>query len=233
MSRHIIVTGASRGIGAAIADEFVRLGDRVTGWSRTGIGPSSLTDSLSVDVSDSSSVAAAMKTSIERHGAPDAVVINAGVTRDGLAIRMSDEQWHEVVATNLSGAFYCARAALSPMIRARQGSLVFIGSVGPFMGVAGQANYAATKSGLVGLARSLASEVASRGITVNVVAPGLVATDMTTELSGREDLVAQIPLQRIGEPSDVSGVVAFLTSTHARYITGQVLCVDGGLGMGW
>jgi 3-oxoacyl-[acyl-carrier protein] reductase len=145
---------------------------------------------------------------------------------------MSDEQWRDVIATNLDGAFYTARAALGSMVRARKGSIIFIGSISPFMGVPGQANYAAAKAGLVGLARSLATEVASRSITVNVVAPGLIDTEMTSDLGSRDAMVAMIPLGHVGEPSDIAAAVGFLASNHARYITGAVIAVDGGLGLG-
>jgi 3-oxoacyl-[acyl-carrier protein] reductase len=148
-------------------------------------------------------------------------------------MRMSDEQWRDVLATDLDGAFYTARAAMASMVRARQGSIIFISSVSPFLGVPGQANYAAAKAGLVGLARSLAKEVASRAVTVNVVAPGLIDTDMTTDLGPTSDqMAAMIPLGHIGAPVDIAGVVGFLASNHARYITGTVLAVDGGLSMG-
>jgi 3-oxoacyl-[acyl-carrier protein] reductase len=148
-------------------------------------------------------------------------------------MRMSDEQWREVLSTDLDGAFYTVRAAMASMVRARQGSIIFIGSISPFVGVPGQANYAAAKAGLVGLARSLAKEVAARGVTVNVVAPGLVNTDMTSDLGAAKDqMAAMIPMGRVGQPSDIAGVVGFLASSHARYITGAVLCVDGGLALG-
>jgi NAD(P)-dependent dehydrogenase (short-subunit alcohol dehydrogenase family) len=160
-------------------------------------------------------------------------VINAGVTKDGLAMRMSDEQWREVLSTDLDGAFYTARAVVPSMVRARRGSIIFIGSISAFVGVPGQANYAAAKAGLVGLARALAKEVATRLVTVNVVAPGLIETDMTNELGDAKDqMTSLIPMRRIGQPSDVAGVVGFLASNHARYITGAVLCVDGGLSLG-
>ncbi len=176
---------------------------------------------------------AAVKDAIALFGPVEVCVVNAGITRDGLAMRMSDEQWRDVLATDLDGAFYTARAAMASMVRARQGSIIFIGSVSPFIGVPGQANYAAAKAGLMGLARSLAKEVASRSITVNVVAPGLVDTDMTTDLGPASDeMAAMIPMGRIGAPSDIAGVVGFLASNHARYITGAVLAVDGGLALG-
>ncbi|MGC1419986.1 MAG: 3-oxoacyl-ACP reductase FabG [Acidimicrobiales bacterium] len=233
MSRHVIVTGASRGIGAAIAHHFLALGDQVVALSRSGTAPAGCVRSLSVDVAQSDQVNAAIKAAIGEFGPIDVCVVNAGVTRDGLAMRMSDDQWRDVLATDLDGAFYTARAAMASMVRARQGSIIFISSVSPFIGVPGQANYAAAKAGLVGLARSLAKEVASRGVTVNVIAPGLIDTDMTTELGPASDqMAALIPLGRIGQPADIAGVVGFLASNHARYITGAVLAVDGGLAMG-
>lgn len=233
MSRHVIVTGASRGIGAAIAEHFLDLGDRVVALSRSGTAPARCAKSFTVDVADSASVTAAVKAAIEEFGPVDVCVVNAGLTRDGLAMRMSDEQWREVMSTNLDGAFYTARATMASMVRARQGSIIFMGSVSPFIGVPGQANYGAAKAGLVGLARSLAKEVATRGITVNVVAPGLIDTDMTSDLGPAKDqMAAMIPMGRIGQPSDIAGVVGFLASNHARYITGAVIAVDGGLALG-
>jgi 3-oxoacyl-[acyl-carrier protein] reductase len=233
MSRHVIVTGASRGIGAAICEHFIELGDQVIALSRSGVAPEGCARTFAVDVADSGAVNRAVKDSIEEFGPVDVVVINAGVTRDGLAMRMSDDQWREVLSTNLDGAFYTARATMASMIRARTGSIIFIGSVSPFIGVPGQANYAAAKAGLVGLARSLAKEVASRGVTVNVVAPGLIDTDMTTELGTAKDaMLAMIPMGRIGQPSDIAGVVGFLASNYARYITGAVIAADGGMAMG-
>jgi NAD(P)-dependent dehydrogenase (short-subunit alcohol dehydrogenase family) len=233
-ARHVIVTGASRGIGAAVAAHFVALGDQVVAWSRGGEAPPGCARTLSVDVADAAQVTDAVRATTAELGPVDVLVANAGITRDGLALRMSDEQWREVLATDLDGAFYCARAALASMVRARRGSLIFIGSVSPFMGVAGQANYAAAKAGLVGLARSLAREVASRSITVNVVAPGFIDTDMTAALGeAGADLRALVPLGRAGSPADVAGAVGFLASNQARYITGTVLTVDGGLAMGY
>jgi len=233
MSRHVIVTGASRGIGAAIAEHFIALGDRVVALSRSGDAPAGCAKSFTVDVANSEQVTDAVKAAVAEFGPVDVAVLNAGVTRDGLAMRMGDEQWREVLSTDLDGAFYTVRAAMASMVRARQGSIIFIGSISPFVGVPGQANYAAAKAGLVGLARSLAKEVAARGVTVNVVAPGLVDTDMTSDLGASKDqMAALIPMGRVGQPSDVAGVVGFLASNHARYITGAVLCVDGGLALG-
>jgi len=233
MSRHVIVTGASRGIGAAIAQLFIDQGDHVVALSRSGQAPEGCAKSLAVDVADSKAVNEAVKAAIEEFGPVEVAVVNAGVTRDGLAMRMSDEQWHDVVSTNLDGAFYTARATMASMVRARTGSIIFIGSVSPFIGVPGQANYSAAKAGLVGLARSLAKEVASRSVTVNVVAPGLIDTDMTTDLgAARDTMLAMIPLGHVGQPSDIAGVVGFLASNLARYITGAVIAVDGGLALG-
>ncbi|HVA52562.1 MAG TPA: 3-oxoacyl-ACP reductase FabG [Acidimicrobiales bacterium] len=233
MSRHVIVTGASRGIGAAIAQHFIDLGDHVVAFSRSGRAPAGCAKSVAVDVADSKAVNEAVKAAVEEFGPVEVAVVNAGVTRDGLAMRMSDEQWREVLSTNLDGAFYTARATVASMVRARTGSLIFIGSVSPFLGVPGQANYAAAKAGLVGLARALAKEVASRSVTVNVVAPGLIDTDMTSELGAAKDtMTAMIPLGHVGQPSDIAGVVGFLASNHARYVTGAVIAVDGGLALG-
>jgi 3-oxoacyl-[acyl-carrier protein] reductase len=232
MSRHVIVTGASRGIGAAIAEYFVAEGDNVVAFSRSATAPAGCAKSFAVNVADSAEVTAAVKAAVEEFGPVEVVVANAGVTRDGIAMRMSDEQWRDVISTNLDGAFYTARAAMGSMVRARKGSIIFIGSISPFMGVPGQANYAAAKAGLVGLARSLSTEVASRSITVNVVAPGLIDTEMTSDLPSRDAMVAMIPLGHVGEPSDIAAAVGFLASNHARYITGAVIPVDGGLGLG-
>lgn len=233
MSRHILVTGASRGIGAAIAQHFLDKGDRVSALSRSGSSPGGCALSLAVDVADSAQVNDAVRQAVEELGPVDAAIVNAGVTRDGLAMRMSDQQWREVIATDLDGAFYTARAAMASMVRARSGSIIFISSVSPFIGVPGQANYAAAKAGLMGLARSLAKEVATRNVTVNVVAPGLIDTEMTSDLGAAKDqMSAMIPMARIGQPSDIAGVVGFLASNEARYITGAVIPIDGGLAMG-
>ncbi|MHB1252135.1 MAG: 3-oxoacyl-ACP reductase FabG [Acidimicrobiales bacterium] len=233
MNRHVLVTGASRGIGAAIATYFLDQGDRVTALSRSGSAPEGCALSLSVDVANSLQVNEAVRQAVAELGPIDAAIVNAGVTRDGLAMRMSDDQWHEVIATDLDGAFYTARATMASMVRARSGSIIFISSVSPFIGVPGQANYAAAKAGLMGLARALAKEVATRGVTVNVVAPGLIETEMTSDLGAAKDQMSQmIPMARIGQPADIAGVVGFLASNDARYITGAVIPVDGGLAMG-
>ena len=232
MSRHVIVTGASRGIGAAIAEHFITAGDDVVALSRSGDAPEGCRRAVALDVTDSTALNDAVKSAVEAFGPVEVAVANAGITHDGIALRMSDEQWREVLSTNLDGAFYTARAALASMVRARRGSLIFIGSVSPFMGVPGQANYSAAKAGLVGLARSLAREVASRSITVNVVTPGFIDTDMTSALASAETMTAMIPLGHVGTPDDVAGVVGFLAGNQARYITGAVIAVDGGLALG-
>ena len=233
MTRHVIVTGASRGIGAAIAQTFIDLGDTVVGLSRAGTAPEGCATALAVDVSSSEGLNEAVKGAIAAHGPVDVLVANAGITRDGLAMRMSDEQWREVMATNLDGAFFSARAVLSSMIRARSGRIIFISSISPFYGVPGQANYAAAKAGLVGLARSLAREVATRNITVNVVAPGFIDTEMTADLGSTSDEMTKlIPMGHVGTTADIAGVVGFLASNSAAYLTGQVIAVDGGLAMG-
>jgi 3-oxoacyl-[acyl-carrier protein] reductase len=233
MSRHVIVTGASRGIGRAIAQLFINAGDSVVGISRSGEAPEGCVKSIAVDVSSSEEVNAAFKAAIEEFGPIDVLVANAGITKDGLAMRMNDDQWRDVLSINLDGAFYCARAAIASMIKARSGSIIFISSISPFVGNPGQANYAASKAGVVGLARSLATEVAGRGVTVNVVAPGLIDTDMTADIgAARDAMMAMIPMGKSGQPEDIAEVVGFLASNSARYVTGQVIAVDGGMSMG-
>lgn len=233
MSRLVLVTGASRGIGRSIAEHFIATGDRVVALSRSGEGPSGSLESLTIDVADGDAVARALQGVAERHGAFDVTVINAGVTRDGLALRMDDATWREVLDVNLDGAFHCVRSVLPAMLKQRSGAIIFIGSVAPFIGLPGQANYAASKAGLVGLARSLASEIGRRNVTVNVVAPGFIETDMTAALSEQADAVrSRTALGRLGTADDVTGAVAFLASPAASFITGVVLPVDGGLSMG-
>ena len=233
MSRVVLVTGASQGIGAAIAAGFVALGDVVVTLSRRALAPAGVAEALAVDVADSAAVTAAVKGLVERHGPIEVAVLNAGITRDGLALRMTDAQWREVLSIDLDGAFYTARAVLAPMVRARRGAIIFVGSVSPFLGFPGQANYAAAKAGLVGLARSLARELASRSITVNVIAPGLIETEMTRDVSADGPAgSAGIPLGHRGQPADVAAAALFLASDGARYITGAVVPVDGGLALG-
>ena len=227
------MTGGSKGIGQRIAARFAQAGHRVAATYRSGEVPSEVLG-VQCDVTDPAQVEAAFAQVESNLGKIEVVVANAGITRDTLLLRMSDEDWDQVIATNLTGAFRVARRAVRPMIRARFGRIVFISSVVGHLGSAGQVNYAASKAGLVGMARSLARELGSRSVTANVVAPGFIATDMTAELG--EDLVKkyadQIPLGRLGSADDVAGAVEFLSSDAAGYITGALIPVDGGLGMG-
>ncbi len=232
-ARTVLVTGGSRGLGRAMATRFAAAGHRVAATSRTGEVPTGVLG-VQCDVTDGGQVEAAFAQIEATLGPVEVLVANAGITRDTLVLRMTDQDWDEVIATNLTGAFRVARRAARPMIRKRFGRLIFISSVVGQLGSAGQVNYAASKSGLVGMARSLARELGSRGVTANVVAPGFIQTDMTAELG--EDLVktytSQIPLGRLGSVDDVTGTVEFLASDAGGYITGAVLPVDGGLGMG-
>jgi 3-oxoacyl-[acyl-carrier protein] reductase len=232
-SRVVLVTGGSKGIGYGIAVRLAKAGHRVAATYRSGDVPADVLG-VQCDVTDPAQVEAAFAQVESSLGAVEVLVANAGITRDTLLMRMSDEDWDRVIATNLSGAFRVARRAARPMVRGKFGRIVFVSSVVGMMGSAGQVNYAASKSGLVGMARSLARELGSRGITANVVAPGFIETDMTAELG--EDLIKkyaeQIPLGRFGSVDDVAGTIEFLASDAASYITGAVLPVDGGLGMG-
>lgn len=227
------MTGGSKGIGYGIAARLAKAGHRVAATYRSGEVPADVLG-VQCDVTDPPQIEAAFAQVESSLGTIEVLVANAGITRDTLLMRMSDEDWDYVIATNLSGAFRVARRAARPMVRAKFGRIVFISSVVGMMGSAGQVNYAASKSGLVGLARSLARELGSRGITANVVAPGFIETDMTAELG--EDLIKkyaeQIPLGRLGAVDDIAGTIEFLTSDAASYITGAVIPVDGGLGMG-
>ncbi len=239
-SRVVLVTGGSRGIGAACVDWFLRRGDRVAATYRgeepPGPGGPSAGRYLPVrcDVTDAAQVEAAFAAVEERFGVVEVLVSNAGITRDTLALRMDQSAWQEVIDTNLTAGFVVAKRALAKMLRLHRGRIIFVSSVGAFVGLPGQANYAASKAGLVGLGRALAREVASRSITVNVVAPGTVGTDMIAALGDDrvEDLRSMVPLGRIGTPEEVAEAVGFLASDGAGYITGAVLAVDGGLGMG-
>ena len=229
----MLVTGGSRGIGRGIAERMARAGHRVAATSRSGEAPAGVLG-IECDVTDSGQVEAAFAQIEAAYGPVEVLVANAGINRDTLVMRMSDEDWDAVIAANLTGAFRVARQAARPMIRNRFGRIIFISSVVGMLGSAGQVNYAASKSGLVGMARSLARELGSRGVTANVVSPGFITTAMTDELD--EKLVAkyaeQIPLGRFGEVDDVAGVIEFLAGPSGSYVTGAVIPVDGGLGMG-
>jgi 3-oxoacyl-[acyl-carrier protein] reductase len=233
MGRSVLVTGGNRGIGLAVARSFAEAGHRVAVTSRSGEGPRGLL-TVACDVTDRDQVEAAFTEVEAAHGPVEVLVANAGVTRDTLLLRMSDEDFVATLETNLVGAFRVARRASRGMLRARWGRLLFMSSVVGLLGSAGQANYAASKAGLVGFARSLARELGSRNITANVVAPGFVDTDMTRGLGEdrRAEIVAQVPLGRYATPEEVAAVVRFLASDEAGYVTGAVVPVDGGLGMG-
>ena len=232
VGRVVLVTGGNRGIGLACARAFAAQGDRVAVTSRSGDVDGFLT--VKCDVTSESDVDAAFSQIEAELGPVEVLVANAGLTRDGLAAKMTDESFGAVLDANLAGAFRVARRALPKMMRARTGRLIFLSSVVAMLGSAGQANYAASKAGLVGLARSLARELASRGITANVVAPGPITTDRTGALSDDQlaNIPANVPLARMGTADEVAAAVTFLASPQAAYITGAVLPVDGGLGMG-
>lgn len=234
MSRRVLVTGGSRGIGLAIARKFAEMGDQVAVTYNSSPPPEDLVG-VKCDVTSTEDVDAAFTSVEERFGGPvEILVSNAGITNDTLLLRMSENAFTDVIDTNLTAAYRVTKRAAQQMIRARQGRIIYVSSVVGLLGAAGQANYAASKAGLVGLARSLARELGSRSITVNVVAPGPVNTDMTAALgeSRLSEITAAVPLARMAEPSEIAGVVTFLASADAGYITGAVIPVDGGLGMG-
>ncbi|GAB1639658.1 3-oxoacyl-ACP reductase FabG [Krasilnikovia sp. MM14-A1259] len=233
MSRSVLVTGGNRGIGLAVAQAFTAAGDKVTVTYRTGPDPADLFG-VRCDVTSSADVDAAFTAAEQQHGPVEVLVANAGITRDALVMRMSEDDFTAVLDTNLTGAYRVAKRATRAMLRARAGRLIFISSAVALLGETGQANYAASKAGLVGLARSLARELGSRGITANVVAPGYTDTDMTSGLSEqrRTAMLERIPLGRAATPDEIAGAVLFLAGAQAGYITGAVLPVDGGAGMG-
>ncbi len=240
--RVAIVTGASRGIGRAVALELANRGARVVAAARgdhADVVASAIreaggeAESMALDVTDRSSIETAFGGAIEQLGRIDILVNNAGIARDQLLLRMKQDEWDDVLTTNLTGAFACCQAVLRPMVRQRSGRIVNISSVVGQTGNAGQVNYAASKAGLIGFSKSLAQEVASRGITVNVVAPGLIETDMTRRIAddAQQGWRARIPVGRLGAPEDVARAVGFLVSDDASYITGHVLAVNGGMYM--
>lgn len=231
--RIVLVTGGNRGIGRTIAEEFLAQGDMVAVTSRNGDAPEGAL-AVSADVTDTASLDAAFAEIEEKLGPVEVVVANAGITRDNLLMRMSDEEFEAVVDTNLTGVFRTVKRAITGMIRAKKGRIVLISSVSGLYGVPGQANYSASKAGLVGLARSITRELGSRAITANVVAPGFIRTDMTDELPEKQqkEYLATIPAKRFAEATEVAKVVRWVSSDEAAYISGAVIPVDGGLGMG-
>ena len=232
--RTVLVTGGSRGIGLATARLFAGAGHRVAVTSRTEAPDDERLAWVACDQADSDAVDAAYSTIEAELGPVEILVANAGITRDQLVLRMADEDFAAVVDTNLTGAYRMAKRAARPMLRARWGRLIFVSSVVGLLGSAGQVNYAASKAGLVGMARSLARELGSRNITANVVAPGPVATEMFGALNDEQQaaITDAVPLGRVAEPTEIAAAVAFLASDDGAYITGAVIPVDGGLGMG-
>ncbi|MCA6062334.1 3-oxoacyl-ACP reductase FabG [Thalassolituus marinus] len=239
-----LVTGASRGIGRAIAERLANDGFKVVGTATSESGAAQISEALQginsenagivLNISDADQTDAALKQLLADHGTPAVVVNNAGITRDNLFLRMSEEEWDAVINTNLSGVFRVCKAMVKPMIKQKSGCIINVSSIIGTTGNAGQANYAAAKAGLEGFSRSLAQEIASRNITVNCVAPGFIQTDMTEILpeTQKEAILATIPVKRLGQAGEIAGTVAFLASSDAKYITGQTIHVNGGMNMG-
>ncbi|WDD97009.1 3-oxoacyl-ACP reductase FabG [Thalassomonas actiniarum] len=234
-----LVTGASRGIGKAIASQLKALGATVIGTATSPKGADNISEYLGqgnglvLNVTDDNSISEMFTTIKEQHGGIDILVNNAGITRDNLFMRMKDEEWQDIIETNLSSVFKLSKAVMRPMMKNRNGRIINIGSVVGTMGNAGQVNYATAKAGLLGFTKSLAREVASRGITVNTVAPGFIDTDMTQELTDeqKQGIFAQVPANRLGKPEEIATTVAFLASDAAAYITGETIHVNGGMYM--
>jgi 3-oxoacyl-[acyl-carrier protein] reductase len=239
--RVALVTGGSRGIGLAISELLAEAGARVAVVARNGERAAEAAASLpgsghagyACDVADGAAVSATVEAVEADLGGVDILVNNAGITRDNILLRMKDEEWNEVIDTNLRGAFFMTRAVYRGMMKRRDGAIINVSSVVGLMGNPGQANYAASKAGLLGFTRSVARELASRGVRCNAIAPGYIRTDMTADLTEEQTqaLLSGIPMQRLGDPADIAGVVRFLAGPSARYITGQVLSVDGGMVM--
>ena len=239
-----LVTGASRGIGKGIAESLIERGYKVVGTATSEAGRDTLKNDLKalgeehdafvLNISDAEQVSSAITEFLAQHGTPYVVVNNAGITRDNLFMRMKDEEWLDVINTNLSGVYRVCKSLIKPLIKAREGRIINISSIVGTTGNAGQVNYSAAKAGLEGLTRSLAQEIASRNITVNAIAPGFIATDMTEGLpeNQKEAILASIPMKRMGAAHEVAGSVAFLASDDAAYITGQTIHVNGGMYMG-
>lgn len=233
-----LVTGASRGIGKSIAAQLAAAGARVVGTATSEAGASGISETLGdqgrgvvLNIADADSIAVALADIQGAEGAPGILVNNAGITRDNLLMRMKDEEWDDVIATNLSGVFRLSKSCLRGMMKAKKGRIINIASVIGVMGNAGQANYAAAKAGIIGFSKSLAREIGSRGITVNVVAPGFIDTDMTKVLPDeqRKAMLSQVPLGRLGEADDIAAAVLFLASAGGAYITGETIHVNGGM----
>ncbi|WP_412061888.1 3-oxoacyl-[acyl-carrier-protein] reductase [Rubrivirga sp. IMCC45206] len=240
--KNVLVTGGTRGIGRAIVEAAAAAGARVAFTYRSSsdtadrmvadLGGADRARAIQADAADADDAAAAVAAVVDAWGSIDGLVVNAGITRDGLMIRMDAEAWQAVIDTNLTGAFHVAKAAYRPMMKQRAGSIVTISSVVGVTGNAGQANYAASKAGLIGFTKSLARELGGRGVRANVVAPGYIETDMTADLGpAAEALMGQIPLKRLGQPGDIAAAVLYLLSDAATYVTGHVLHVDGGMAM--
>jgi len=235
----VLVTGASRGIGKAIAVQLKELGATVLGTATSAHGADNISEYLGagqglvLNVTDNESIAALFDLIKENHGGIDILVNNAGITRDNLFMRMKDDEWQDIIDTNLSSVFKISKAVIRSMMKKRNGRIINIGSVVGTMGNAGQVNYATAKAGLIGFTKSLAREVASRGITVNTVSPGFIDTDMTQTLTDeqKEGIFSQVPANRLGKPEEIANAVAFLASDGAAYITGETLHVNGGMYM--